>query len=156
MGLRPKWRLQTNAARRRAVAQIVLAACMSISLISCPSPCTADGDGTANASYDGASVEQWTLKLKDPDKQVRRRAAYALGQIGPAAATAVPALTQAADDGQLEVGWYALDALGRIGTAAKDAVPEMAKAAMAVTRLMGNNPRKMMAEDVEIIYKKAL
>ncbi len=37
----------------------------------------------------------------------------------------------------------------------KDAIPEMAEAAMAVTRLMGNNPRAMTAEDAVEIYEKA-
>jgi len=38
----------------------------------------------------------------------------------------------------------------------KEAIPEMAKAAMNVTRLMGNNPREMMVEDVQRIYENAL
>ena len=37
----------------------------------------------------------------------------------------------------------------------KDAIPEMAEAAMAVTRLMGNNPRTMTAADAVEIYEKA-
>lgn len=37
----------------------------------------------------------------------------------------------------------------------KDAVPDMAKAAIKVTRLMDNNPRRMTAEDAEGIYEKA-
>ncbi len=38
----------------------------------------------------------------------------------------------------------------------KEAIPAMAKAAVNVTRLMGNNPRTMTAQDVERIYEKAL
>ena len=38
-------------------------------------------------------------KLKDKDKEVRTNAAFALGQIGPAAKEAVPALEAAARDG---------------------------------------------------------
>jgi alcohol dehydrogenase class IV len=38
----------------------------------------------------------------------------------------------------------------------KEAIPAMAKAAINITRLMGNNPRTMTAEDVEKIYEKAL
>ncbi len=38
----------------------------------------------------------------------------------------------------------------------REAIPEMAKAAMNVTRLMGNNPREMMVEDVQRIYENAL
>ena len=37
----------------------------------------------------------------------------------------------------------------------KDAVPDMAKAAIQVTRLMDNNPRRMTAQDAEGIYEKA-
>ncbi len=37
----------------------------------------------------------------------------------------------------------------------KEAIPEMAKVAINVTRLMGNNPRKMTVEDIEKIYEKA-
>ena len=38
----------------------------------------------------------------------------------------------------------------------KEAIPAMAKAAINITRLMGNNPRTMTAQDVEKIYEKAL
>jgi alcohol dehydrogenase class IV len=38
----------------------------------------------------------------------------------------------------------------------KEAIPDMAKAAINVTRLMGNNPRRMTAKDAERIYNKAL
>lgn len=85
-------------------------------------PICARADG-----YKGLTAGQWAAKLQDEDKQVRRRAAYALGQIGPDAAAAVPALAEAADDTQLEVGWYALDTLGRIGPAAKAAVPAIVR-----------------------------
>lgn len=37
----------------------------------------------------------------------------------------------------------------------KEAIPEMARAAINVTRLIGNNPRKMTVEDIEKIYEKA-
>ncbi|MGB9627735.1 MAG: iron-containing alcohol dehydrogenase [Thermodesulfobacteriota bacterium] len=37
----------------------------------------------------------------------------------------------------------------------KEAISEMARAAINVTRLMGNNPRKMTVEDIEKIYEKA-
>jgi len=38
----------------------------------------------------------------------------------------------------------------------KEAIPAMAKAAVGITRLMGNNPRAMTAQDAERIYEKAL
>jgi alcohol dehydrogenase class IV len=37
----------------------------------------------------------------------------------------------------------------------KEAIPEMAQAAMEVTRLLGNNPRRMTADDAEKIYYEA-
>ena len=83
--------------------------------------------GAAESIGSGRAVTSWTERLKDPDKHVRRQAAYALGQIGPEAAKAVAALAAAADDNQLEVGWFALDALGRIGPAASRAVPEIVR-----------------------------
>ncbi|MCE9546481.1 MAG: HEAT repeat domain-containing protein [Planctomycetia bacterium] len=66
--------------------------------------------------------------LTDKEPEVRRRAAYALGQQGPSAAAAVPALIKALDDRHLEVSWYAADALGRIGPAAAPAVEPLVKA----------------------------
>ena len=54
-------------------------------------------------------------RLKDQDFEQRRRAADALGDLGPKAAAAVPALVAAFADEHVEVHWYALDALGRIG-----------------------------------------
>lgn len=81
----------------------------------------------AEPTYAGRTVTHWIAGLQAPDKHARRQAAYALGQIGPEAATAVSALAEAADDNQLEVGWYALDALGRIGPAASPAVPDIVR-----------------------------
>jgi alcohol dehydrogenase class IV len=37
----------------------------------------------------------------------------------------------------------------------ESAIPEMAKAALLVTRLMDNNPRKVELQDAEAIYRKA-
>lgn len=79
------------------------------------------------ATYDGQSVGHWQAALKDPDAKARRRAAYALGQIGPAANSAAPELATALADRQLEVAWYAADALGRIGPAAAPAVEALVK-----------------------------
>ena len=79
------------------------------------------------AIYEGRTVEQWIEQLAHTDKEARRKAAYALGQLGPEARQAVPALVKAADDKQLEVGWYALDALGRIGPRAESAVEDIVR-----------------------------
>jgi alcohol dehydrogenase class IV len=37
----------------------------------------------------------------------------------------------------------------------EDAIPRLAEAAMKVTRLLANNPRKMTFEDAITIYKSA-
>ncbi|MFP6612524.1 MAG: HEAT repeat domain-containing protein [Pirellulales bacterium] len=100
----------------------------------------------AAVQQQGLSTKQWIVKLADDDKQVRRRAAYALGQMGPAAAGAVPALTTAADDKNIEVGWYALQALGQIGPAAAAAVPEIIhilKTAEAFRNEIGYRPLRL-------------
>ncbi|MGZ9092712.1 MAG: HEAT repeat domain-containing protein, partial [Rhodoplanes sp.] len=59
---------------------------------------------------------------------VRSHAAEALGEIGPAASNAVPALTAALTDAHSDVRWPAAEALGRIGAAASGAVPALAPA----------------------------
>ena len=61
--------------------------------------------------------------------EVRREAALALGSIGPAAATATPALSNALGDGEVSVVAGAAYALGRIGPEAKSAVPALEKCA---------------------------
>ena len=38
----------------------------------------------------------------------------------------------------------------------EDAVPDMAEAAMKITRLMDNNPRRMTTEDAEVIFQRAM
>src|SRR5947209_16820199 len=45
--------------------------------------------------YHGRTVSQWIEVLRSPDPQLRCQAAYALGQIGPQAQAALPALLQA-------------------------------------------------------------
>jgi HEAT repeats/PBS lyase HEAT-like repeat len=71
--------------------------------------------------------------LKDPNKRVRVFSAGALGQIGPRASNAVPALILALNDNDLgptpgskvPVRAWAMMALGRIGPAAASAVPAL-------------------------------
>lgn len=99
-------------ARRSFFAAFVLACALCADLTRAEEPAGA---------YDGQPVAHWQAALKDTDAKVRRRGAYALGQIGPAAAPAVADLGTALADRQLEVAWYAADALGRIGPEASPA-----------------------------------
>jgi HEAT repeat protein len=57
--------------------------------------------------------------VKDPEREVRQHAAYALGYIGKASAAAVPALVKALHDPEWQVRRGAAFALGRTGS--KDA-----------------------------------
>jgi len=66
--------------------------------------------------------------LKDENPKVRRQAARALGQMGPAAEPAVPELTAAVEDESPEVRDAAVQALGKIGPAAAPAIPELIQA----------------------------
>ncbi|MHC4819607.1 MAG: HEAT repeat domain-containing protein, partial [Planctomycetota bacterium] len=70
-------------------------------------------------------------QLRDPDPNVRRRAAERLGEQRTAAA--VPVLIDAAYDPSAYVSAAAVDALGRIGPAAREAVPWLEELALAHT-----------------------
>ena len=61
----------------------------------------------------------------DADEKVRWYAAFALSEIGPDAADALPALTAALDDFDDDVRGYAARALGRIGPLAITALPRL-------------------------------
>jgi HEAT repeat protein len=68
-----------------------------------------------------AAVEALTVALGDSSKRVRMIAQGALGDIGPAASNAVPALIDSVEHAELNAIW----ALGRIGAHAKTAVPSL-------------------------------
>src|SRR5262249_45722363 len=63
--------------------------------------------------------------LKDKDLNVSSKAVHLLEAMGPAAAAAVPELTKALHNSELQRD--ALRALGAVGAAAKPAVPEIVK-----------------------------
>lgn len=87
---------------------------------------TSAADPLGPPVYRGKDSVAWqTILERDSDDESRRRAAYALGQIGPPAEAAVPALAAALESRSLELRHSAADALGRIGPAAKDAVPKL-------------------------------
>lgn len=73
------------------------------------------------AAWQGKTARQWADRLADEDVRVRWYAAYALGQIGPGAASAVEPLAEILQDrGQHEyVRGMAAWALGRIGPDAR-------------------------------------
>jgi len=66
--------------------------------------------------------------LKEEDSDVRRAAARVLGEIGPAAKTAVPALIEMVGDADAKVRYAALTALAKIGPAPPEVVPAIVKA----------------------------
>jgi HEAT repeat protein len=72
------------------------------------------------------SARQWADVLTESrDARRRARAAEALGELGPGAKDAVPALIAALDDDSPLVRIMAADALGRVGPEAKAAVPRL-------------------------------
>ena len=84
----------------------------------------------AGTNYAGKSLTQWLAVLQDnlerdtdESKELCRKAANALGQIGPPAVAAVPLLIQTLKSRSVEAREYAVDALGRIGPSAVEAVP---------------------------------
>ena len=79
----------------------------------------------ATEPSDDPQVVRLIGRLKHDDFEERRRAADSLGDMGAAAASAVPDLVEALKDEHVEVHWYALDALGRIGQIAGAAVPAL-------------------------------
>jgi hypothetical protein len=73
---------------------------------------------------------QW-LDLSDPNdynKNLKLFVAEALGNIGPAAASAIPSLTEALLDADMDVRERAAEALGKIGPAAVLAIPSLTAA----------------------------
>jgi hypothetical protein len=96
----------------------------------------ADELGKRGPAVAKEAVGPLTLALADKDRRVVASAALALGNMGPAAAPAVPALARALKKGPEDVESSAALALGRIGTpAAKKAFARHAgSAAMELVR----------------------
>lgn len=76
---------------------------------------------------DGRTLSQWVADLKAVAPQTRNAAAYEISGMGPAAASAVPALIEALDDSEPSVRFPVTVALAEIGPAAKAAVPKLKK-----------------------------
>ncbi|WP_339377840.1 HEAT repeat domain-containing protein [Calothrix sp. NIES-2100] len=79
----------------------------------------------ALVSIGSGAVPTLVENLKNPDCNIRWRAAWVLGDMGTEAATAVGALTEALQDEDVQVRMYAVLALGEIGRPAKSAVPAL-------------------------------
>ena len=75
-----------------------------------------------------AVIDPLLASLQSGDSFTRWRSVLALGALGHAAASAVPALVDVLDDPDDNVRWTAATTLGKIGPAASDAVPALAAA----------------------------
>jgi len=76
-------------------------------------------------SYLGVATGDWIAALKSSDSLERRLAAHALGEIGPAAREAVPALIEALRDPESFVRVWAAAALTRVQPENPDANPAL-------------------------------
>ena len=79
-------------------------------------------------SYLGVATGDWVAALKSNDPVERRLAAYALGEVGPAAREAVPALIEALLDPASFVRVWAAAALARVQPENPDAIRALAAA----------------------------
>jgi HEAT repeat protein len=79
----------------------------------------------ALVSIGSSAVPTLIENLKNPDCNIRWRAAWVLGDMGAEASTAVGVLTEALQDEDAQVRMYAVLALGEIGIPAKSAVPAL-------------------------------
>ena len=108
-----------------------LAFLLVLLFVSLAESCSAQGqpqdEKQKDTAYQGKTVSQWIEVLKDKDVRVRNAAATALGQIGPAAKAAVPALIEALKDKDRTVRRVAAFVLGQIGPAAVPALIEALK-----------------------------
>lgn len=77
---------------------------------------------------EGATVPRLGEALRDPNEDVRWRAAYVLGALGVGAKAAVPQLTEALKDPDKRVRLGVTYALGGAESAAKEAVPGLVEA----------------------------
>ena len=75
----------------------------------------------------GKPVEYWIGAIKGPDSALRKKAAFKLGNVGPADARALPALMEALQDSDAAVRREAIAAVAKFGSAAKDAIPALAE-----------------------------
>jgi HEAT repeat protein len=71
----------------------------------------------------GEPVAYWVEALHGPDVKLRKKAAFKLGNVGPADPAALPALIGALKDPAPTVRYEAVLALVKFGPAAREALP---------------------------------
>jgi HEAT repeat protein len=81
------------------------------------------GCGRARPTMAGG---KWAAALRDPDAQVRKKAAFTLGNIGSSDPTVLPALREALQDADPAVRREAILALLKYGPGAGETLPELA------------------------------
>jgi len=88
----------------------------------------AQGIMSNQRTHDGMPESYWIRSLQDPDDDVRKEAAFALGQIGPDCKEAIPALCTALKDDVPLVRINAALALFKIGPQDPAEIPALAEA----------------------------
>jgi HEAT repeat protein len=73
----------------------------------------------------GKPVAHWVEALHDRDVKLRKKAAFKLGNVGPADPAALPALVGALDDPDPAVRSEVILALIKFGSAARDTLPRL-------------------------------
>src|SRR6516225_4315214 len=79
-------------------------------------------------AYGGKSLREWIAAFAQKDAAVRLRAIEALGNLGPAAKTAVPVLMRALNDPVADVRAEAAWALRRVGVEDEEAIAALIQA----------------------------
>ncbi|MBP9201191.1 MAG: HEAT repeat domain-containing protein [Gemmatimonadales bacterium] len=117
------------------------------------------GRGPKEPTFQDRGLSAWVDDLKGLAPYTRNQAAYAIGGMGPAARSAVPALIEALKDPEATVRFPVCIALGEIGPDAIAAVPALrealddrnddvgAMARKAIIKITGEDPRPFGEND---------
>jgi WD40 repeat protein len=127
--------------------RLLTAPLMAALLLSCP---LARGQGALPPKTGEADQEKMVRKLvaalQNKDWYTRHRAAWDLGDMGPAARAAVPALAKALTDPDRWVRNSAALALGKVGTAANEAIPALIAAVTDKQRTVRESVAKTLLD----------